>query len=266
MLLKESSLPCSLRAAADREQRRAEVAVERGALVRVLAVAQVLDLLEREVQAIGEGLVRLRRDVVGVAHLDLGEVARDRRVVAAGVAEGLLGEVQARRRVDPFGSVELLEQQPVVRGVHHDGHVLEVLGGSPDHAGTADVDVLDGLVERAALGDLLLEGIQVHHDHVDRGDRVLRERRHVRGLVAPGQDAGVDPRVQGLHSSVEDLREAGGLGDARDGHARGFELGRGPSGREDLEPARDQPLREVHDAFLAVDGQQCSPRTHGASG
>ena len=49
-----------------RIQRRAEVAVERGALVRVLAVAQVLHLLEGEGKAVREHLFRLR-DSVGIA-------------------------------------------------------------------------------------------------------------------------------------------------------------------------------------------------------
>ena len=47
----------------DRVQRRAQVAVEGGPLVRVLAVAQVLDLLEREGQAV-------REDVVGLGHAE----------------------------------------------------------------------------------------------------------------------------------------------------------------------------------------------------
>ena len=58
MLLKESSLPCSTCALAIAGAARARVAIEGGALVRVLPVAQVLQLLVAERQGAGEWRAR----------------------------------------------------------------------------------------------------------------------------------------------------------------------------------------------------------------
>ena len=55
MLLYESSLPCSCLAVTSEPGAGLEVAIERGLLVRVLAVAQVLQL--------DEAAVRLRREL-----------------------------------------------------------------------------------------------------------------------------------------------------------------------------------------------------------
>ncbi len=233
--------------------------------MRVLAVAQVLHLLEGEAQAVGEGLVDLGRHVGPLALLDLREVAGDGRLVATGVAEGLLREEEAGGRVDAALAVELLEEEAVVGGVHHDRDVAEVLGRRPHHRRAADVHVLDRLVERAALRHLVLEGVEVHDHHVDRGDPVLREGGQVLGGVAAREDAAVDRRVQRLHAAVEDLREPGGLRDAGHLHARLLELGRGAAGGEDLEAALREAAGEVHDPLLAVHGQERS-LGHGASG
>jgi hypothetical protein len=167
-----------------RVERRAEIAVEGRALVRVLAVAQVLHLLEAQVEAVRERLVGLGRHEAPVAHLDLREVGRDRGLVAAGVPERLLREVEPRRRVDPALAVELLQQQRVVGGVDHHRHRREVLGRRAHHRGAADVDVLDRLGEARALRDLVLEGVEVHDHHVDRRDAVLLERLQVLGQVS----------------------------------------------------------------------------------
>ena len=233
--------------------------------MRVLAVAQVLHLLEAEVEAVREGLVGLGRHEAPLAQLHLREVGGDRGLVAAGVAERLLREVEPGRRVDAALAVELLEQQRVVGGVHHDGDVAEVLGGGAHHRRPADVDVLERLVEATALRDLVLERVEVHHHHVDRGNAVRLERLHVLGQVAAREDAAVDLRVQRLHAPVEDLREAGGLRDARHLDARLLELLRGAARRQHLEPALGEAAGELDEALLARDRQQRTA-CHGASG
>jgi hypothetical protein len=153
------------------------------------------------------------------------------------VAEGLLGEVEAGGGVDAALAVELLEEEAVVGGVHHHRHVAEVLGRRPHHRGAADVHVLDRLVERAALGHLVLEGVQVHDHHVDGRDLVLLEGGEVLRGVAAREDARVDPGVQRLDAPVQDLGEAGGLRDAGRLDPGLLQLGRGPAGGEDLEAA-----------------------------
>ena len=159
---------------------RPEVAVEGRALVRVLAVAQVLDLLVGEREAIREHVLAGRDRVAAVARLHLGEVAGDRRLVARAVAERLLREVEPGGGVGAVLAVELLEQQRVVDGIHHHRDVAEVLGRRAQHRRPADVDVLDGVVEGRALRHLVLEGIEVHHHHVDGDDAVLLQLLGVR--------------------------------------------------------------------------------------
>ena len=49
-----------------------------------------------------------------------------------------------------------------------------VLGRAAQHGRTADIDILDGVFERAVrLRDGGFERIQVHHDEVDEVDTVL---------------------------------------------------------------------------------------------
>src|SRR5688500_16823211 len=68
---------------------RAEVAVERRALMRVLAVAKVLDLLVGEGEAVRERVLAGGDRVAAALRFDLGEVPRDGGLVARAVAEGL---------------------------------------------------------------------------------------------------------------------------------------------------------------------------------
>ena len=62
-------------------------------------------------------------------------------------------------------------------------------------------------------GDGLAEGIEVVDDDVDGRNLVAAELFEVLGLIAPGEDAAVDHRVEGLHAAVKDLRETGERGD-----------------------------------------------------
>ena len=93
---------------------------------------------------------------------------------------------------------------------------------------TASRSVTPGLLDRA------LERIEVHADQVDRLDALRLEGRHVVRVVAAREQRGVEPRVQGLHAPVEDLRRAGELGDVGDLEARVADRRRGAAGGEDL--------------------------------
>jgi hypothetical protein len=111
-----------------------------------------------------------------------------------------------------------------------------VLGGRADHARPADVDVLDRLVERhARLAHRLLERVEVDADQVDRLDAVLAHGGHVLGVVAQGEQAAVDLRVQRLDAAVHHLREAGDVGDVGDRELVLAEKLRGPAGADQLD-------------------------------
>jgi len=134
------------------------VLVERGGLVGVLPVPQVLDLL----QGYGEGLGEPSAEVAVHA-------GRDHAVVVGGGDEGLCHEL-AVEGVGDASSVLLHvgEDLGVLGGLDDDRYGLVVLGRGADHAGPADVDVLDDLLEGdALLEDGLLEGIEVDDHHVD---------------------------------------------------------------------------------------------------
>ena len=104
----------------ERARRGREVAIERGALVRVLAVAQVLQL--------DEAAVRLRRELValGDAGARAGErrqVVADRAVVLGDAVEGGDGEREARRLADLAALLQLGDDAGVLRCVGEDGDV-----------------------------------------------------------------------------------------------------------------------------------------------
>ena len=67
------------------------------------------------------------------------------------------------------------------------------------------------------LRDRLLERVEVDADEVDRLDAVLLHRGDVLGVVALGEQAAVDLRVQRLDPAVHHLGEAGDLADVGDG-------------------------------------------------
>ncbi len=233
--------------AREQVRRRARARVERRLLVRVLAVAQIHDLLV--------GVAPARREAPALAR---GEPRRDRRVVARRARERLARERFARlQRKHAAGVAQLIEHTLVVARVDDDGRERAVLGRRPDHRRAADVDVLDHLVlGRVAARDGLLERVQVHAHEVHLLDPMLGRRAQVRILVAPRQQARVQPRVQRLHAPIHHLREAREVLDRAHLDAGAGQLARGAAGRHELHAQISQPLRERDDPQLVGDRQQ----------
>jgi hypothetical protein len=97
---------------------------------------------------------------------------------------------------------------------------VKILGGGADHGWSADVDVLDQFFERdTGLGGSFFEGVEIHHDHVDRLDAMLGHGGGVRGILAAVQNAAVHLGMQRLDAAVEHFRETGEFGDIFDGDA-----------------------------------------------
>ena len=126
-------------------------AIERGLLVRILAVAQRLD------QPPAKGAI-IRR--VGLEFVC--KPVRDRGVIGGGAGIGLGGETaaQAKRRRTLVGG-KLIEHRLVILWLDHDGDVVMILGRSPDHGGAADVDVLNAVFEARTFIDGRLERIEI---------------------------------------------------------------------------------------------------------
>jgi len=109
-----------------------------------------------------------------------------------------------------------------------------ILGRGPDHCGPADIDVLDGVLDRGAFSrNRLLERIQVHHQQIDRLDAVFCHDRLV-GAAAPEQ-ATVDDGVQGLDPAVHDLWKTGLLRDFDHVQAGFAQLATGTARRQHLD-------------------------------
>ncbi len=220
--------------------------VERRPLVRVLAVGEVELLLVGDRQVLGEVLIGGR------------EPAADRGVVARRLGEGLVGQpVPGRGRDLAARLLQLGADRVVGLGFDHHRHALVVLRRGADHRRSADVDVLDRHVGvDVELGHRVLERVEVDADEVDRLDPLALEHRHVVGIVAPRQQRRVQPRVQRLHPTAEDLLLAGELGDVGDLQARLAQRAGGAAGREELDPQRRQRLGEVGDPGLVGDRDQ----------
>ncbi len=219
--------------------------VERGARLRVLAVAQ--RLRERDGQREGAG--QLVRDQPGL------EIARDRRVVFGGPFE------RARREAPPRGAVdagrERFDQLAVLLGVDEHGDVLEILRGRADERDAADVDLLDRFLQRRArLRDRLLERVEVDDDGRDRRDAVFLRLGQVSGVAAIGEDPAEDARVQRLHAAVEERREAGQIADVERLDAVLDQVRARPAGRVDRQPRSRERAGELDHTATLVDREQ----------
>ena len=244
--------PGELRGVGQRRAAMGRLAVEGGALVRVLAVAQVRDSLEDHRQA-------LREDVAG----DLVEVGGDLGVVGGHGAERLGGQPGTRLGGHVAVLAQLLEDRLVVRRVGDRGDPGRVAGGGAEERRTADVDHLDGLVDADEAGaDLGRERRDVDDDDLDRADAVLGQLLELLGLVAAGEDAGVDGRMEGLDLAADEGRDVGQVTDSADLDALAGEVLAGPVGRVDLDPELDEAAREAADAVPIGYRQQ---RSHRAS-
>jgi hypothetical protein len=88
-------------------------------------------------------------------------------------ANTFLASMNLVARVHALG-LQFGQHLRVVHGVDHHRHVLPVLGRGAQHGRAADVDVLDGVFQRAVgLGGGLREGVQVDHQQVDGADAVF---------------------------------------------------------------------------------------------
>ena len=225
----------------DRPDRAAQ-AVDRARLVRVLAVPHLGGPAEVQGQRLGQRGGQL----VAAAF----QVGGDGRVVLAGVPVRLGGQPL------PVGGAHVvLKRHRVVCGVHEDQHARVVLRRRADHGRPADIDVLDGLVERRAARHRLPERVKVHAHQIDGADPVRVQLPQVTGFT-PRQDPAVHGRVQRLHAAVQHLREARHVTHLPRRDARRDDAGVRAAGTQDLPAARLELPRELHHARLVTDREQ----------
>ena len=239
-------LPAVDRHAGDRDRVPVVAAIPCGALVRVLAVAEIRDLLP---------LLGAHLGVFPV--LQEAVVVRDRRVVRRGAAERGEGETATGRLGDrSLVLAKGLEERRVVARVDDHGDVREVLRGGADHRRAPDIDLLHRVVRRNPLHDLLLEGVEVHDDQIDRLDAELFALLAIGRIIAARENAAVDLRVEGLHAAAEDLGGAGVVLDRAHLDPAVAERPGGAAGGENLDAVVLQLGRELDDAGLVGDRDQ----------
>ena len=224
-------LALQLQVTGDRTGNRFGFTVERGALVWVLAIAQIFDLVEGELQP--------RREIAPlVVCVETGQVVGDCAVVAGRVSERFSCQVEARAIGKRAVRLQFSQHRRIVGWVGNDAYapllVAVVLGSGAHHGRTTDVDVLDRFVERTVrLGDGLAERVEIDDQKIDAIDADSSDRIEVRGQVAPRQQAPVYLGVQSLDPTVEHLGESGVvgyLGHRKTGFAQQF--GRATGGQE----------------------------------
>ncbi len=211
--------------------------------MRVLPVAEVLDLLEDHGEAGREDLAA-----------DLVEVGGDLGVVGGDRAERIGGQLLAELRRDATELPELADELGIVPRAGHGRHPGAVAGRRAEEGRPADVDHLDRLVDPDEPGaDLGGERLDVDDDHVDEADVVLDELLQLGRHVAAGKDAGVDRGMERLDLAADEGRDVGQLGDRADLDAVGGERLAGPVGREHLDIEGSQVAREVRDPIAGSD-------------
>ncbi len=101
------------------------------------------------------------------------------------------------------------------------------------HRGTADVYVLDRLLQRhALLGHGFFKGIKIDHHQIDRRDTVLLRIGNVPRIIAAMQKTAMHHRMQSLQPAFEKLGRARVFGNIRDPEAGVTERLRSAPGRE----------------------------------
>ena len=202
--------------------------------MRVLAVAEVGDLLERAHEQRREALLALAR----TSARSRCRSARCRRTPRPRAPRAWQATAAARRRAARRARV-------VARGVDDHRAEGEVLRRRADHRRAADVDVLDHL----GLGHVRAgrRSARTGTGSRTRGRRTRSPaRRPPAGAQASsrtGQQAGVELGVQRLDPAVHDLGEAGEVGD-----------------RADREPAPPRARRAVPPVETSSTPSSASPR------
>ena len=225
--------------------------VERGALMRVLAVTQHLAAGPHgghQVRPAG-----LAGNVVG--RVRGGEPGCDGGVVAGG------GRVGGGGQPPPLPAGEAarpdrLGGRLVLRRVGDHGDPRMVLRGRPDHGRAADVDLLDALGRRGPGGDRGLERVQAGHQQLEGFDTQAGELLGVPGPAGVGEQTGMDGGMQGLHPAFQAFGKPGHVLHAGHRQARRGDGRRRAAGADDLHTGGRQHAGQLGQPGLVVDADQ----------
>ena len=225
------------------EDREGQLAVQDGGDGRRLLLG-VASVLEGELGLVNAGhngtlLPKLSRKPRG-----------DGRIVGSGKGEGSGGEALAQGQGGSALLLHHLLNLFVLVRTGNDGGEGVVLGSRAEHGGTADVNVLNALLEFGTLGNGGLEGIEVEDGHVDLANAVLLHLLLVLGVATDAEQATMDLGVKRLDASVEALGRSGVVRHVNDGETGLAELLGGSASREQLHILGSKEGGKLNDAGL----------------
>ena len=144
-----------------------------------------------------------------------------------------------------------------------DRDVGVVLRRGAHHCRTANVDLLNTIIDAGARRNGLGERIQVYDNEFEGSNAQFVELLLVGVLAQVGEETTVDLRVQGLHATVEALRETGDIRHLSHSEAGiGNGLCGGTSG-DHLDTSCRKTGRQLDKTRLVIDRHECA--TDGTS-
>ena len=177
--------------------------VEFRRLMRVLTITKRLHQIELQEEFLGQ---------TGLGP----HVGGNHAVVFCRMGIGLCREPQTgiARRVSV--RPHLVQHDRIVSRITDNRHVAEVLRGTAQHRGPADIDILDRLGHlHPRFGYGLPERIEIHTHQIDEFYAVGPQRSHMLRHVAPCQQPAVHGRMQRLDPTVADLRKTRYIADVQ---------------------------------------------------
>ena len=231
--------------------------------MRILAVAQIADLLEREVDAIGERRPhrlsagsaartgRRRRESSPASRRSRCRTRPCARTPSASARSGTPALGVAVERVEQRARSRPDRRRPARRGNSWprrgpcDGPPMSISSTSASNGVAGFVAVF-------------ANGYRLTTTTSTRPMPWRRSGREIVGMIAAREDAAVQRRVQRLDAAVHHFGKAGDVGDAGDREAGVGQRARRAAGRHQLEAAGGEAAAEVDDPGLVRNAQQGS--------
>ena len=218
--------------------------------MRVLAVAQLLQFDKTPVRLAG-------KQRMGAIRCNAREIVADRAVVLADPVEGAHRQGKPGFVGDPSMVTQFLQNVRVLGRIGQHRDTLPVLRRAAYHGRATDVDVFDGVFQRATgFGHSGFKRVQVDHQEVDGLNAVCRQCRHVGGQAAACQQAAMHLGVEGFDAAIQHLGEAGVVGHLGDRQAVvGQQFGGAARGQQ-LDAQRMQALGQFNNAGFVGYGKK----------
>ena len=94
-----------------------------------------------------------------------------------------------------------------------------ILGCSPQHRRTTDIDEFHELLHWQAFSRFLEEGIEIHHNDIDGIDALFGHDFQMAFVIPATQQSSVDLRMKGFYPTVQDFFSPRVFGDFGHIHA-----------------------------------------------